>query len=432
MTGGTIRTYGRGIENKQVFMEENTASTEALVLAYESDKSIEKKSAELRSELEKMKLLLRILYPLDPSTLPTGDPEVNFQEFCKHVNNVRSLKLEIAGEKARASLIASAGSEAKRYSNVSEIITAAFGDTIEINKMLQPIAKRLSENPEESKRGPSYYTKDTENGFVTINLGQIQADIFQLKEMENSILIPEKKAVLGKFIAALESIRDADPVTNKSNILGRAVMDAKGQRDYKPLRLIGAIGGLVVTMIGIGVGIRSKDKKIPAATFLWAGILGLSLFPDFLQEKGMGIIKDFMAFNDPKVQGFLAKHKIEGKGGKDAVAELFKLGKNGYNKVVAMLKGTKPITEEMIINIGIKKEETLFALLKNMKNDDRRLFFTLFSPYMDEKTAGHGIPRTVLAYIEKHKEGREYVARSVHGTGEESLDDITPLPPRHG
>ncbi len=368
------------------------------------------KDAEYRGEVvnEQLKTKQKDMQLILDRMSASNTKEEDFQVFYGALMEARMMLQELGRKRAHSQLMGFSTTKegAKTPEEKAEKLFGENNKKEPLGQVVSEIVNRLRADIQvNGSKTSAYYTKGND-GLVRVNSKKINEDIKTIEKMIKSpVFTEDKKNFLTELYASLITLRDCDPMTKTINSIGAAVMSARGNADYKPLRVIGVLSGALLSVVGLGIGIFGKEKKIPLPTFLWLGILALSVSPELLASRGTRAIEHLKKYSAPAVQVFLTQQKVEGEMAAKAVAELFELGEGGYKNIT---KITKWDLQNIVEQLGIQKTSKLYTLLaEKMKSDyDRKTFFDLFSGDMRRNTSEE-VRKTIIAYIQTRKEGRE-------------------------
>lgn len=385
--------------DKSAFMQNELEKMDAQLK--DAERRGEVVNEQLKTKQKEMQLILNRMSA-------SNTKEEDFQVFYGALMEARMMLQELGRKRAHSQLLRFCTTIEEGSKTPEEIAEELFGE----NKKKEPLGQVVSEIVNRLRadiqvngsKTSAYYTKGND-GLVKVNVSVINEDKKTIEKMIKSpVFTEDKKKFLTELSASLITLRDCDPMTKTINSIGAAVMSARGNADYKLLRVIGLLSGALLSVVGLGIGIFGKEKKIPLPTFLWAGILALSVSPELLASRGTRAIEHLKKYSAPAVQVFLTQQKVEGEMAAKAVAELFELGEGGYKNIT---KITKWDLQNIVEQLGIQEASKLYTLLAKMKSDyDRKTFFDLFSDDMRRNTSEE-VRKTIIAYIQTQKEGRE-------------------------
>ncbi len=138
-----------------------------------------------------------------------------------------------------------------------------------------------------------------QNGIPTVNLVTVANDEAYLKNIEKE-LAPHHKELLPmieKLLKGLEALKAVDPV--RTELFQWRQTNAPRKMNMKPLRMLGILGGSLITAFGL-YQVLYKKQKLTWPTFMWAAVAAYSLYPDMFQGKEKASIIAYKKYN---VQG---------------------------------------------------------------------------------------------------------------------------------
>jgi hypothetical protein len=272
---------------------------------------------------------------------------------------------------------------------------------------LDKIGKAIVENPAEvleggAAAGFSFWMKYRNT--VALNMGSIASAEKTLKDLQaNTGLLstyPDLLPLLDQYQAAIQALKQSDDFINPlKRLVGATRVEvnewwAKLQEsrkiNTKPLRVIGAVGGAVVTTLGLAYSlIKGQPLSWPIA--FWAGITTLSVNPDILKGGAFKDEKRVMALHNPETNDFITKW-FKGDTGVKAYENLQEIaqGNNENTKALKELsKLTRPLTNAEIGRLTDGKPDNpltkvLLSIPENKRVGALRLFGRKMSRYEQE------------------------------------------------
>ncbi|MBP9773945.1 MAG: hypothetical protein KBD00_04965 [Candidatus Peribacteraceae bacterium] len=280
--------------------------------------------------------------------------------------------------------------------NLATEVETAFSDDSKDQKVLREalveIARKADIDPttittssSAADRGffiPTQDRKTKEQSFLVINTAQ-RNDALTLIEThlnKNISLTQPQREALFKLKARLNAILQTNRVAALDDAVGKAI-NRQGT-NYRPLRLLGAVGGSVLTAIGLGVFFRTG--KLPWPTLLWGFVAAASANPDLLKSRSFQTLKKYQFLTDSQTQKFLHDNAIDGPEGAAHVQEFFDQSPATKSNLLKLTKEGGPIDEESLKGAGV--DGTLLTFMLSLPNStERGAFIRLFASIKDKE-----------------------------------------------
>lgn len=228
---------------------------------------------------------------------------------------------------------------------------------------------------------PTQDRKTKEASFLVINTGQ-RNDALTLIEThlnKNISLTQTQRAVLFKLKARLNAILQTNPVAALDDAVGKAI-NRQGT-NYRPLRLLGAVSGTLLTAIGLGVFFRTG--KLPWPTLAWGALAAGLIYPDLYKSRSFQTLRKYEFLTDKNTQQFFDKH-IHGPEDARFIQEIFDQSPTTKSNLLKLTKEGGPIDEESLKGAGV--DGTLLTFMLSLPNStERGAFIRLFASIKDKE-----------------------------------------------
>lgn len=221
--------------------------------------------------------------------------------------------------------------------------------------------------------------------FSKVNDGRTIITAFRNTVIEQ---LPGMTDYLNKLEGSLSTIENMDTVGSAYNNFNTTRKEMKGNFDWKPLRILGALGATVVTSF---VGIQSLvTGSMPSWVALpWVGLLALSVRPDIaFKSAQLAKMKSELPQTTEEIQTVIGLRSPEGVLAFEEVISLFKT-----NKLKA-LSGLRGLNNAQVNEIVGEGTELAKKLLGYEKESER---LTALKVLM--KQVYHGNEECILALL---------------------------------
>lgn len=272
-----------------------------------------------------------------------------------------------------------------------EAATEGLGSRAQpIQRKLLQIAQGLGKNAADIREGDTegnffFFGRGPAAGMVDFDrVAEAQAFLDDLKRTEN--VTPELSALAQRLQIGIDQMRQIDPLRAQDRARWDAFMAGKGKTDMKPLRVVGALLGGLITAFGLGRNayqvFKGETPSINAATFGWAAITMFSINPKLLQNAPARAIDQIAALGRPDVRKVIA-NGWKGEEGKKALEELQEVRSNN-GALLRRLMGQKSLNNAQIAALADDGETPLVRVLSRMKEEDRPQALRVMGARLDD------------------------------------------------
>lgn len=325
------------------------------------------------------------------TTMPGGWPMI--ERGWETVQDLYGRAVEIRGTMAHAGMRQTLGVADPRQS-----ITASFErplDRLRDNQLLRPaagdlqkIAAGLDVNPGELMSGQSvpgnlFYQRY--RGRIVVNFPQINWARQTLDEIEKTpgllTVRPELVDTVRRLRAGIDSIAASDPVRSVLNDRKNAV-DPQPLATYMPLRVVGAVGGALISGLGLAYAVFGK-KEISWPIPLWAGVAAISMRPDLLRGSTYHNLQRIGRYGTEQAQHLMADG-FRGETAAQALGELQDIRRTRGGLLRRMQGAQVPLSMAQIGELSGNPQSALVQTFQHLPEADRTAALRLYGRPMSQ------------------------------------------------
>ncbi len=341
-------------------------------------------SEQAKSILKRMSLSL---------TMPAGltGIEQGAEQLTEMYDRAVTLRAEIAQDNIRQSFGVPAGQDLQTVLESDiEKATASLGTGFQnaVSADLKNLSQAFSVNPADTLQG-----NVPGNRFFTNLQGKTAVDFDQVDKARTSLnqlreagrTNPALASLADKFETGLRQVEATDPMRGAHHRWYNETFAGK-KMDTKPLRILGALVGGLVTTLGIGQTLLSKDHELSPATVGWAAATMFMVNPGFLRSNGTRALETITELGSPTVND-LVSAGFKGAQGRAALEELQEIRKNNPTALKALMKSEQPLNMAQIGELTDNTSSPLLKILSKMPENKRAIALRQFGKSMtdDEK-----------------------------------------------
>lgn len=302
-----------------------------------------------------------------------------------------TLRAEIAQDNIRQSFGVQPGQDLQTVLESDiEKATASLGTGFQnaVGADLKNLSQAFSINPADTLQG-----NVAGNRFFTNLQGKTAVDFDQVDKARTSLnqlreagrTNPALAALADKFETGLRQVEATDPMRGAHHRWYNETFAGK-KMDTKPLRILGALLGGLVTTFGIGQTIFSENHELSPATVGWAAATMFFVNPSFLRSNGTRALETITELGSPTVNDIVSAG-FKGKAGRAALDELQEIRKNNPTALKALMKSEQPLNMAQISELTDSPTSPLLTILAKMPEGKRALALRQFGKSMtdDEK-----------------------------------------------
>lgn len=360
------------------WVEQDKLATEG----HPKEAEFKKLSEEAKSILGRMSVQL---------TLPTGlsNIEQAAEKLKEMYERAVSLRAEIAQDNIRQSFGVAPGQDLQTVletdiEKATESLGTGFQNSVSTD--LKKLSNAFIVNPAEvlesnSVAGNRFFTNI--RGKAAVDFDQVdkaRASLNQLREAGRAN--PALATLADKFETGLRQVEAVDPLRGAHHRWYNETFAGK-RMDTKPLRILGALVGGLVTTFGIGQTLLSKDHNLSPVTVGWAAATMFFVNPSFLRSNGTRALEIVTAFGSPQVND-LVSAGFKGKEGRAAFDELQEISKNNPTALKALQKSLQPLNMAQIGQLTDNPSSPLLKILSKMPEEKRVLALREFGQRMSD------------------------------------------------
>lgn len=190
---------------------------------------------------------------------------------------------------------------------------------------------------------------------------------------------PELAALADKFEAGLRQVEASDPVRAANHKWINEALRTK--MDTRPLRVLGGLFGALVTTIGIGQTLYTK--QLSPATVGWGIATMLMVNPDLLKGNGSRALDQIAALGSPHIHK-LVNAGFKGPQGRAAFEELQTIRQNNPAGLKALQKSTEGVSVAQLGALTDGVNTPLLKILSSMKPEERAAALSTFGASMND------------------------------------------------
>jgi hypothetical protein len=272
--------------------------------------------------------------------------------------------------------------EGKDFNSVMEAEAEAVTEGLDekqggpIRQRLREIAIGLGKNASEVRDGDTegnefYFSSGPAAGMINFTkVDKANAFLCEVKSLEN--VAPKIAAFAEKLQRGVERLKLVDPARAQGHEVLKACLNSGGKMDMKPLRVLGAVLGGLITMFGLGRNayqiFKGETPDINAATLGWAGLTMLCINPGFFMtgapEKAIERLKGL----DTEGIRVAVKGGFKGPDSKKALEELQDIAQND-STLLKELMNEKKLNDVQIVALTGDAKSPLAKVLLGMEED---------------------------------------------------------------
>lgn len=341
------------------------------------------KSGESREQLKIIEEKAKKLFEQLARMQETGDRWENMQPLMSEMGQLYRQASDIGAREIGTTNLAS---------DIEQTFNGDSKDEKVLRDALIDIAQKADVNPANISMSssarecgffiPTRNGSTREPGPLTIDI-KARNDAITLIDMhlqKNTTLTERQRRTLVRLRARLESILHTNSIAALDDAMGKAIHRQK--TDYRPLRLLGAVSGTLLTAVGLGVFFRTG--KLPWPTLLWGLVAAGSAYPDLFKSPSFQTLKKYQFLADNQTQTFLDNHNINSSHGASRVQELFDLTPTTKSTLHALAK-RGVIHENNLQEAGV--DGSLLAFIMSLPTSNARAdFIRIFGSINDKDT----------------------------------------------
>ncbi len=250
-----------------------------------------------------------------------------------------------------------------------------------IEAVVQKYAAALTVDPQALQSGAQrsiFYRWNAKTNRYQVDYQAIRkarTEIASIKGSKIAALNPKQMEILGKIEIGIDQIAQVDPVGNQLDRWRNAYPQT--QTDMRPLRLMSALGGALITGVGLIMGYRTGNFSWPTA--LWAGVTAVSINPDLVKSGSYNSLKRLEYLNDPTTQNVINKSHLTGDKGAKVVEEAQALNRSKRGNIAALLKSGKPLTLAQMSEIIGEENTPLLQTMASLNDKERAELLKILS-----------------------------------------------------
>lgn len=302
-----------------------------------------------------------------------------------------TLRAEIAQDSIRQSFGVAPGQDLQTVLESDiEKATASLGTGFQnaVSADLKNLSQAFSVNPADALQGRVSGNKFFLNlaGKTAVDFDQVdnaRKSLDQLREAGRTN--PALASLADKFETGLRQVEATDPMRGAHHKWYNEHMVGP-KMDTKPLRIFGAVLGGLVTTLGIGQTLFSKEHSLSPATVGWAAATMFFVNPNFLRSNGTRALETITALGSPAVNDIVTAG-FKGPQGRAAFEELQEIRKSNPTALRALQKSDQPLNMAQIGTLTDSAASPLLKILAKMPEDKRGVVLRQFGQSItdDEK-----------------------------------------------